>query len=335
MLHRLFLLCLLILAVPSRAFAAWGEIVELSAPDAQGQWRPVATTTRVLILRGEARLPAARGMVLEEGDRIVTEEARARLTVGTGEEIAVGEHADLEVRARTVLQRLGDVYYSVRGAFEVRYGTVQTTVEGTEFAIDGNGASVRITVIEGRVRVNAPAGETRLRRWQTVESPAEAPPASGLGLRPVTKPAAAARIVERAFGRPRAEIGLFGAAGLEPGGVTVNLRALARVRLAGALRLAFDTAIGTNGRAEGLRLPQAMGLELGFGPLAVGTQLVGTFELARLNCDGAYTALHLGGVGSVRYGLPLSRRVSAQVLLRGGYVQGPMGDLGLGFAVAL
>lgn len=293
------------------------------------------TTTRVLVLRGEARLPATRGMVLEEGDRIVTEEARARLTVGEGEEIAVGEQADLEVRARTALQRLGDVYYSLRGAFVVRYGTVQTTVEGTEFAIDGDGDSVRITVIEGHVRVSAAAGEGRLQRWQTVETSGVAVPESNGGLQPETRPFAAAAVVERAFGRPRAEIGIFAATGLDQGGVAVNLRALGRVRVAGALRLAVDTAIGTNGPVEGLRLPQAIGLELGFGPLAVGAQVIGTFELARLDCDGTYTALHIGGVGSVRYGLPLSRRISAQMLLRGGYVQGPTADLAVGLAVAL
>ncbi len=335
MIHRCFLTLLLLFAMPSRALAAWGQLVELSAPDPQGRWRPVETTTRVLVLRGEARLPAARGMALEEGDRIVTEGARARLKLEGGEEIAVGEHTDLEVRARTALQRLGEVYYSLRSAFVVSYGTVQTTVEGTEFAIDGTAEAVRITVIEGRVLVEAPDGQARLRRWQTVNTPVVATnPATG-GLAPVTSPSTAARVVERAFGLPRAEIGLFAAAGLDNGGLAANVRVAGRMRLAGALRLAVDTGLGSNGLAEGLRLPQAIGLELGFGPVALGAQLAGTFELARLDCDGAYTAVHIGGVGSVRYGLPLSRRVSVQTLLRGGYVQGPTADLALGLAVAL
>ncbi len=337
-LHRLFLTLLLLGAVPSRALAAWAEVAELTAADAQGRWRPVATTTQVSVLRGDQRLPATRGMALQEGDRIVTDDARARVVLGRGEALTIAEHTDVEVRARTALQRLGQVYYTLQSTFVVQYGTVQTAVDGTEFVVDGDGATVTVTVIEGHVRVSTSGGQARLGRWDSVATSAgegasgEAPPSAP---DPAARPVLAARLVEQAFGPPRVELGFVAGVGLDNGGAAAQLRLSGRVRVAGALRLTLDTGLGSNGPNEGLRLPQGLGLELGVGPLAFGAQTVATFELARLGCNGSYTAVHIGGVGSVRGALPLSRRVSIQAVLRGGYVQRPLADLGIGLAVAL
>ncbi len=322
------LLAILLCVAPGRAWAAYAEILEVTTADAAGRWRPVDSTVRAVVLRGDQRLPASRGLALEEGDRVVTEEARLRIALQRGEELAVAEHTDVEVRGRTALQRLGEVYYRVRGAFSVRYGTVQTAVEGTEFAVRGLGdaddAAVRVTVVEGRVRVSGPGGEARVRRWQVADVAGGAPVVAA-------RPFLAARAVDRGF--PRAtRLGVVLGGGLDAGAVG-QARVFARVPVTGPLRLAVDTGVATGGST--VRLPQALGVEVAAGPLTLGAQVVGTVELARLGCDGAYTALHLGGVGAVGTSLPLSRRVSLLGVARAGWVQGPLADGAVGLVVSL
>lgn len=319
--HRVFLLfALLLVAGRVEAAEAWAVVDGIHTPDASGRWRAVETSTRAAVLRGEARVPITDGMTLEEGDRVVTDEARVRVLLGRGEELAIREHSDVEVRERTALQRMGEVYYALRGAFTVQFGTVQTTVEGTEFVVSGEGGRVVVTVVEGRVRVVHPDGEVRLARWQ------------GFGLDgPALREARSA--VDRSFpaGAPRATIGVLGGGGAEGAAGAAGLRVFGRVRLAGPLHLAVDSGVATGG----LRLPQTFGLDADIGGFGIGAQIAGTFEIDRLACDGAYAALHVGGLGTLRTDLPLSRRLSLQAVLRAGWVEAPTADVSVGVGVAL
>ena len=100
------------------------------------------------------------------------------MRLGGGQDISVAEHSDVEVGERSVLQRLGEAYYRVRGAFSVSYGSVQTAVEGTEFGVVVGELTV-VSVAEGRVSVRNAEGEVHLRRGQVAEvaqAGAPAPP---------------------------------------------------------------------------------------------------------------------------------------------------------------
>ena len=117
-----------------------------------------------------------------------------------GGELRVGDHADVEVRSRSAIQRLGDVYYHVLSAFTVQFGTVQTAVEGTRFIVLDEPTGVDVRVVEGRVRVTTDKGSARLGRWQTTGE-------SGVAR---FRPFATSAAVTRSFvaSAPRFEVGL-------------------------------------------------------------------------------------------------------------------------------
>lgn len=304
-------------------------VTEISTLDAAGRWILVDSTPRAALIRDEARLPLRKGDEVQLGDRVLTDEARVRVDLGGGQDLSVREHSEVELHDRSVLQRLGDVYYRVKGAFQVEYGTVQTSVEGTEFAVSG-GDEVQVTVAEGRVRVRNPDGEIRLRRWQQGTMPAAGAGAVAFA------PEAARAVVQQSFrrGAPLVQVGLLLSGGLANGGGAVQGRLFGRVLIAGPLRLGIDVGIGSNGLEPGFRTPAGLGLDLAFGGVSVGGQLAAALELDRLGCGGCYAAVHLGGVGALRYQLPLSRSFSLQGEVRGGWVDGVVADGALGLGLS-
>ena len=308
----------------------------IEAPDARGTWRRTDTALGAILLRGEQRIPLTAGLAVEPGDRVVTDEARVEVELPGGERLMVAPHSDVELRPRSTLQRLGEVYYSVRDVFTVQYGTVQTSVEGTEFTVGGAGDVVTVTVVEGRVRVAAPGGEVRVSGGQVATAGTTVTVAApvGAGLQAVYRTSPS--------GAPTAELGGFVAGGLAvgsslsgaaPAGGT-SIRATGLLRVAPGLRLAVDAGLASNG-ASGLRLPVALGLEAGSGAVTGGLQAAGTLELDRLGCTGEYAALHLGGLAYGRYTHALSHRLFAAAVVRAGWVQGPVADGSVGLLVPL
>lgn len=329
---RVAIAALLLLFCPRPAWAAtFATIDQITTVDALGRWKPASQTGRVRVVRGDTTLPASVGIELMPGDRLLTDDARARVRLGGGQDISVAEHSDVEVGERSVLQRLGEAYYRVRGSFSVSYGSVQTTVEGTEFAVRVGEATV-VSVAEGRVSVRNPDGEVHVRRGQVVEIAQTGTPAA-----PTFNPAVARAAIGKTFRRagPSLQAGVLLSGGFANGGGAVEGRLFARILLFPGLRLSIDTGIGSDGVEDGTRLPQGVGLELALGGVSVGGQVLTTVELCNFECGGAYVALHIGGMGWVRYSLPLSRHFSLEGVLRAGYADGIVVDGAGGFGVSL
>lgn len=326
-----FLLVVLTLMAPAFAHAApFATIDQISVMDPRGRWGSVTSTGRATVNRDGQALPVTLGLELAPGDRVVTEAARVRVRLGIGQDISVDEHADVEVRERSVLQRIGEAYYRVRGAFSVTYGNVETSVDGTEFSV-ATGPLTVVTVAEGRVRVTNGETAVLVRRGEVVELPQ-----SGSGGPARFDPSSVRRSTRKTFQRaePAFQGGGLVAGGLANGGPAVEGRLFARVLLLPGLRLAVDAGLGSDGAEEGLRMPAGLGLEFDLGGAAAGGELLTTVETCNFECGGAYVALHLGAVGFVRYGLPLSRALSLEGIVRAGYADGIVADAGLGLAVS-
>lgn len=323
--------------VPSRAYAVEFPVIEfavidqISTIDALGRWKGVPETASAHVERGDNIIPAKVGFELVAGDRVVTADARVRVRLGVGQDISIDEQSDVEVAQRSVIQRLGDAYYRVRGAFSVTYGNVQTSVEGTEFTV-AVGETTVVSVAEGRVAVTNGESEVHLRRGQVIEMP-QAGPAPAPRFDPAVSRSAAARTFRR--GAPTIQVGALVGGGLANEGLALEGRVFARLLLLPGVRLALDTGIGNDGSEEGLRLPQGLGVELALGGLSVGGQLVTTIETCNFECGGAYVALHIGGMGSVRYSFTLSRHFSLEGVVRAGFADGLVVDGAAGFGVSL
>lgn len=320
------------MSLPGPAFAAgFATLDQLSTVDALGRWKPVAQTGKVRVIRGVESIPGRVGLELQPGDRIATDDARARVRLAAGQDISVAERSEVEVAERSVLQRLGDAYYRVRGRFSVTYGSVQTSVEGTEFAVSVGDLTV-VSVAEGRVRVQNAEGTVSLRRGQVVEIPQVGAPPS-----PTFDPSVARAAVDRTFrrGGPTLQGGVLLAGGYANAGPAIEGRLFARLRLLPGVRLAIDTGLGNDGGETGARLPQGVGLELALGGVSVAGQILTTIETCNFECGGAYVALHIGGMGSVRYSFVLSRHLSLEGVVRAGYADGLVVDGAAGIGVSL
>jgi hypothetical protein len=340
--HRLMALLvlagLLLGARPAWAQDAALAIVErIHEVDPTGRYRSVDTSTRASRTRGDAMLPLDIGMDLEIGDIIEVDAAQVQLRYPSGERLLLGERSRVVLSGeRSLSQSLGEVYYRLKDAFRVQYGTVETVVEGTRFVVIGpqGDGPIRVRVDEGRVRVSNPDTSVTVDRGEQVSMPsvgsaAVAPERARLG-----RPEA-----WRAFsgGRPRLIFqGLATGSALIPLGEGTpsvdslvgsgGVRLSAGVALGRLFRLTTATAIGLNG-AQRLRLPQelSLGVALPGVPLAFGGGPELTWERCIKECGGRYKALHLGGTGWVqgtlslgpRFGLVGEARVSAGDVIRG------------------
>jgi len=295
-------------SLPGNAWAeTFATVQALSVPDVRGRWTSVETTPAAARVADESRTPLSVGMALEVGDRISTEQARVTIRLADNEHLTVSEGADLTLKERSVIQRLGEVYYQVRGLFRVDYGTVQTAVEGTEFSIDGTEGPVRVAVTDGVVRVSNAGESVRVRRGEEVTVALSAAPSA-----PVVMTGAARRsVLSKAWslGRPRLQVGAMAGGGMLSQGAAVEGRGFAAIRLLPGMNLVAETGLGGLGGVEGIRVPASLGMELALGGFSVGGSGQVTLERWRYSCGGRHIAVHLGGTAHVRFTMPLTRRV--------------------------
>ena len=356
--HLALWLALVLLSVGRPAWAqdaVLGIVERIEQPDATGRYRTVAQADRGRLGRaGDVRVLRV-GDRVSVGDVIEVETARVQLRYDTGERILLLEGTTLELSGeRSLLQRVGEVYYRLRDRFTVRYGSVETVVEGTRFVVLGNGsgpsASVRVRVDEGRVSVSDGDATVPVKAGQAVRLPA-----TGLAGAPPPVPARA-RLSRaeawRAFAKNRPRVVLqvlgTGSALLPYGDGTPSLDGLAgsgglrvgaAVGLGRMLRLSTSTALGLSGTSsdQRLRLPQevSLGVALPGLPLAFGGGPELTYEQCTKACGGSYRALHLGGSGWVQGVVSLGPRLGLVAEARAAVGDVVRASGGFGLEVAL
>ncbi len=339
------LLLLLLLPAP-----AWAAVVEAVAVPGFGgtmtALRPGARTGEATArLPDGETLPLGPGVELPVGARIDTRRARVVLRLDSDELLHIEAASAVELgAARSVQQHLGEVYYRVREAFTVQYGTVETAVEGTRFLVAGeteDGGPVRVSVDEGVVTVRTPGGARALAAGETLVAPADAAPGAPGSWGAVDRGRALGQM--HGAGPPRLLIGglvlggLTGAVASErqalPAVGTAGGRLLASARVRGPVRATAGVALGGGPRAA--QLPLDAGVELMLGPVAVGGSAAVLWEERRPDCGGSQTWLHVGGLAKLRAELPLGRRLRLLGAAQVGAVGTPTADLGLGLGVVL
>lgn len=330
------LLLVLLALLPGRAQAQapspFATVALVAEPDDAGRWRAVDPAAAAVRVRDGVETPIAAGMALAVGDTLRADLARIEVRYHTGERLNLTEGTTLTLTEdRSVLQELGEVYYRVRGAFRVQYGTVETVVEGTRFVVLGaqGGAAVRVRVDEGRVRVSNSEGDAPVARGESIDMPLAGPAATApVSARPTP------RDVARTFplGRPRLVLGALATGGalVQTGEVPADisllrgsygLRLSAGLGIARMLRLQVDSTVHGAGR-QGIQLPQDLSLAITLPGVAFGGGPSFTIENRTKICDARYRALHIGGAGWVRGSLPMGRRLALAAELRGGYAGG-------------
>lgn len=332
--HRLFWLLIVLSCMPSGpARAAEGiTVTAISAPDTRGLWRPVKQSAAAAKVIGDERTPLRVGMPVEVGDRLVTEQARVTLRIGRAEHLTVQPGTDMVVRERSVLQQMGSIYYQVRDAFTVQYGTVQTAVEGTEFVVGGTPDAVEVTVTEGVVRVENSGVDVRLRRGQRVATVGDGAPSE-----PVRIPSAVVqRLRQQAWtlARPRIRLGALATGGISNAEGSASIRYFGSVRLLPFIDLVADAEHGMT--PSRLRTGSGIGLEWVLGGLRLGATAAMTLEQWQYDCGGRYAALQLGGAAYGRYNIDISRKVFVTGMARAAAIgAGVEATMGLGAGVSL
>jgi hypothetical protein len=162
-------LAMLFTVIPVSALADDFATVEwIRTPTPKGKWKSVDTSPdAVLITETGDEIPLEKGMSLDQDALVRTAMARVSVSVQKNT-IEIQEGSEARIQDRGVLQTLGNLYYKVRGAFKVSYGTVEAVVEGTEFEMHGPNPKW-VGVKKGQVRVITPSGEVVLKKDQKVE----------------------------------------------------------------------------------------------------------------------------------------------------------------------
>ena len=333
--RALTVLTVLTLAAGLGSRRAWaqdaiGTVTVVTEQDDRGRWQPVDAATRAFRIReGQEPVPLTESMELVVGDRIETDLARVEIAYTTGERINLVEGTTVTLTAeRSTLQEIGEVYYRLKNAFQVQYGTVDTVVEGTRFTVaGGDGAGqVRVRVDEGRVRVENDAGATPVTRGRELVAEASGPP-----LAPPVRARPSVADVARTYPRGRPGIVLDAAVVTEvlidpiqtaSGVATVRgapgTRVGASIAVGSVARVRVDSTIAAAG-ARGLRLPQSAGLELGPPGLSLGGGPSVVWERRTLDCGGVVEDLTIGGVAWARKRTPLARGLALTLEANAGY----------------
>ena len=311
--------------------ATWGEVDAIWAPDASGTWRRVQQSGGALLLEGEDESVLAVGQELEEGVRIRTTQARVRIRRSSQGQVVVRPESDVLLEDGGVLQDIGEVFYSVEGAFRVKYRGVEAAVEGTQFVV-GPGSedgAVQVSVGEGRVRV-ASAGESQLVHG-----------GRGLEVHPSKTPGAAVALSSSALrglragrkqlGLPSASLAVLGTGRLAASGFEFQrgLRLQVRLRLAPGLRLVAET--GVSGDASRFHLEESLGVESAVGPLGFGVH--GDVDIGEsVDCEGNVipVGVRVGASSTFRYRMSLPHAWGLEGQLRFRYDGAISGELGLG-----
>jgi len=149
-----FVLLVALLLTPVSAFGAdaYGKLTLVQERRAGFLEEVPLARSEVRVERDGASQAAERGMVIHEGDILVTDRGSCVVTTADGWKVTVGEESRLEVRT-TWTQRIGTAIYRVRKSFGVRIERVEVLVEGTVFRVTWDGENGEVAVTEGVVRV--------------------------------------------------------------------------------------------------------------------------------------------------------------------------------------
>jgi len=310
--------------------APWAEVDAIWAPDAAGEWHRV-DRSGAAVLVGETATEVLRvGLDLKEGARIRTTQARVRIRLGKKGQMVVRPDSDVELTQGGVRQAVGEVFYSVEGAFRVQYRGVEAAVEGTQFTVgpDTGGEGVAVAVGEGRVRVAALGESVVVSAGKLSEvMPGGAPvPAFSMG----AGAQSSFRSLRKQLGLPSSSLALLSTQSLGAlnGGWNTGLRVQGRMRLKPGLRLVAESGLASDFRYFSLH--EAVGVERVLGPVSLG--LHGDLRLGEASdCEGEVGfGAQLGASGSFRYRLALPNRMGIETQLRIVYDSKLSGELGLG-----
>lgn len=345
--NPVLLLAAVVLLLPG---VAWGAVVEsVAVPGFGGEMtelRPGRTTGEAVALTpdGEER-PLGPGVELPTDSVVETRRARVVVRLDSDETLHIEEASSVELGAgRTVIQHVGEVYYSVREAFTVEYGTVETAVEGTRFLVVGttvDGGPVVVSVDEGVVTVRTPAGSQTVRQGETLSASPDAAPSAPEKWSTIDRGRSVGQTLTA--GPPRALVGgllmggLTGAVGTEslrlsPVG-SVSGRLLGSIKLLGPLRATAQAGVGGGRRT--VQAPVDAGLELMLGPFAFGGSTAMVWEERAKPCGETQTWLHIGGKATGRVEVPLGRRLRVLGAAQVGAVGTVTADAGVGLGVVL
>lgn len=136
--------------------SAYGTVIVLKDKRA-GFFEDVRKVSReVTYVRDGTERPVTPNMALYEGDALRTAAGACVVETPGGWRVEIGERSQVRLE-RSIIQRLGEVYYQVSGAFSVTVDDVELLVEGTGFKVrrdvPGNG---EVLVAEGGVRYRIP-----------------------------------------------------------------------------------------------------------------------------------------------------------------------------------
>lgn len=160
--------------------AATARSASPSRASRRPSWRPVAAALAAVAILGAAAL-----WMLSRPEVYATEIGeQRRVRLADGSTVHLDTNSRIAVRIgrgeRHVDLTEGRALFEVRSdpdrPFVVGAGSAEVTALGTRFDVRRHGAEVRVILVEGAVRVEAPQGETRL-RWTLAPGQQVAPTA--------------------------------------------------------------------------------------------------------------------------------------------------------------
>jgi hypothetical protein len=321
--------------------APWAEVDAIWAPDATGQWRRVDRSGAAVRV-GESNEEVLRvGFDLDEGDRIRTTQARVRIRLRKKGQIVVRPESDVQLVHGGVLQEVGEVFYSVEGAFRVQYRGIEASVEGTQFTVgpDADGEGIEVVVGEGRVRVASQNESVLVRAGRVAQVLPGAKPSIPVAMSPATK--AAFRGLRQKLGLPSASVSLLStqSIGALNGGWNTGFRVQGRLRIFPGVRLVAESGMASD--LTHFSLHESLGLERSLGPLSMAvngdlrlgkvTSCQGEKDFGARSCQGEKAfGTRVGASTILRYRLPLPHGIGLETQLRLSYDGQLSGELGLG-----
>jgi hypothetical protein len=220
--------------------------------------KPGRPSQELSLVRAGGEIPLVAGQTVYEGDAIRSALGTCVVVTPAGWRIEIGERSQVRLE-KGVLQRLGEVFYEVRGQFTVRADAVQLLVEGTAFKVSrdipGNG---ELAVLDGRVRMDL-AGGGGSAPGATATLPDGATEAGQA--RPFTQAAAGeARVLSQV---ELEEIAAWRAEAFLPAVAAGTRRDRVHVRFSGGISRFDDVGWGRFGLSGRVRLSGPAWLELG------------------------------------------------------------------------
>ena len=311
--------------------ATWGEVDAIWAPDATGTWQRTDRSGGALLIEEGSDEVLSVGLMLEEGARIRTTQARVRIRLKRRGQVVIRPESDVVLEDGGVLQDVGEVFYSVEGAFRVQYRGIEAAVEGTQFTV-GPGddlEKVEVAVGEGRVRVASAGQSSVVSGGQMVVFSAAAPPPIAQAMAP--RSLQAFRSGRKHLGLPTASVAVLGTGRIDGSDWTLGrgLRVQGRIRLAPGMRLVVET--GLAGDADRFHLQESLGVETAVGP--VGISVHGDLDIGEaVDCEGNTqpVSVRVGASSVLRFRVPLPHAWGLESQLRLRYEGAIVGELGLG-----